>query len=198
MANSLLERLEGLVSRFEEVSTLITDPNVIADQKRYVKLTKEYKDLGKIVDARKEYVGCLQNISDAKEMLAIEDDPETKEMLREELSASEKRIPELEDEIKLLLVPADPEDDKNVIMEIRGGTGGDEAAIFAGDLFRMYSKYIETKGWKMAISSFNEGSSGGFKEIIFSVTGEGVYGIMKYESGVHRVQPAINPHTPVV
>ena len=188
MANNLLERLEGLVSRFEEVSTLITDPSVIADQKRYVKLTKEYKDLGKIVDARKEYVGCLQNISDAKEMLAMEDDAETKEMLREELSESEKRIPELEDEIKLLLVPADPEDDKNVIMEIRGGTGGDEAALFAGDLFRMYSKYIETKGWKMAVSSFSEGSSGGYKEIIFSVTGEGVYGIMKYESGVHRVQ----------
>ena len=125
MANNLLERLEGLVSRFEEVSTLITDPSVIADQKRYVKLTKEYKDLGRIVDARKEYVGCLQNIADAKEMLAMEDDPETKEMLREELSESEKRIPELEDEIKLLLVPADPEDDKNVIMEIRGGTGGE-------------------------------------------------------------------------
>ena len=188
MANNLLERLEGLVSRFEEVSTLITDPSVIADQKRYVKLTKEYKDLGKIVDARKEYVGCLQNIADAKEMLAMEDDPETKEMLREELSDSEKRIPELEDEIKLLLVPADPEDDKNVIMEIRGGTGGDEAALFAGDLFRMYSKYIEMKGWKMAVSSFSEGSSGGYKEVIFSVTGEGVYGIMKYESGVHRVQ----------
>ena len=188
MANNLLERLEGLVSRFEEVSTLITDPSVIADQKRYVKLTKEYKDLGRIVDARKEYVGCLQNIADAKEMLGMEDDPETKEMLREELSDSEKRIPELEDEIKLLLVPADPEDDKNVIMEIRGGTGGDEAALFAGDLFRMYSKYIETKGWKMAVSSFSEGSSGGYKEIIFSVTGEGVYGIMKYESGVHRVQ----------
>ena len=188
MANNLLERLEGLVSRFEEVSTLITDPSVIADQKRYVKLTKEYKDLGRIVDARKEYVGCIQNIADAKEMLAMEDDAETKEMLREELAESEKRIPELEDEIKLLLVPADPEDDKNVIMEIRGGTGGDEAALFAGDLFRMYSKYIETKGWRMAVSSFSEGSSGGYKEIIFSVTGEGVYGIMKYESGVHRVQ----------
>ena len=188
MANNLLERLEGLVSRFEEVSTLITDPSVIADQKRYVKLTKEYKDLGRIVDARTEYVGCMQNIADAKEMLAMEEDAETREMLREELSESEKRIPELEDEIKLLLVPADPEDDKNVIMEIRGGTGGDEAALFAGDLFRMYSKYIETKGWKMAVSSFSEGSSGGYKEIIFSVTGEGVYGIMKYESGVHRVQ----------
>ena len=186
--NNLLNRLEGLVSRYEEVSTLITDPSVIADQKRYVKLTKEYKDLGKIVAARKEYVGCLQNIEDAKEMLAIEEDADTKEMLREEMAESEKRIPQLEEEIKLLLIPADPEDDKNVIMEIRGGTGGDEAALFAGDLFRMYSKYIELKGWKMAVSSFSEGAVGGFKEIIFSVTGEGVYGILKYESGVHRVQ----------
>ena len=184
----LLERLEGLVSRYEEVSTLITDPAVIADQKRYVKLTKEYKDLGRIVDARKEYVGLLQNIEDAKEMMALEDDAETKDMLRQELNESEARIPELEEEIKLLLIPADPEDDKNVIMEIRGGTGGDEAALFAGDLFRMYSKYIETKGWKMAVSSFSEGAVGGYKEIIFSVTGEGVYGILKYESGVHRVQ----------
>jgi len=186
--NSLLDKLDGLVSRFEEVSTLITDPAVIADQKRYVKLTKEYKDLGKIVEARKAYIGCLQNVADAKEMLAIEEDAETKEMLREELSESEKRIPELEEEIKLLLVPADPEDDKNIVLEIRGGTGGDEAALFAGDLFRMYSKFFEMKGWKMAVSSFSEGAVGGFKEIVCSVTGEGVYGIMKYESGVHRVQ----------
>lgn len=184
----LLERLEGLVSRYEEVATLITDPSVIADQKRYVKLTKEYKDLGKIVEARKEYVGLLQNIEDAKEMMAMEEDAETKDMLRQELNDSEARIPLLEEEIKLLLIPADPEDDKNVIMEIRGGTGGDEAALFAGDLFRMYSKYIEMKGWKMAVSSFSVGAVGGYKEIIFSVTGEGVYGILKYESGVHRVQ----------
>ena len=184
----LLDRLEGLVSRYEEVSTLITDPAVIADQKRYVKLTKEYKDLGRIVEARKEYVGLLQNIEDAKEMMAMEDDAETKDMLRQELNESEARIPQLEEEIKLLLIPADPEDDKNVIMEIRGGTGGDEAALVAGDLFRMYSKYIEQKGWKMAVSSFSEGAAGGYKEIVFSVTGEGVYGILKYESGVHRVQ----------
>ena len=199
-SNSLLDKLDGLVSRFEEVSTLITDPAVIADQKRYVKLTKEYKDLGKIVEARKEYIGCLQNVADAKEMLAIEEDAETKEMLRQELAESEKRIPELEEEIKLLLVPADPEDDKNIVLEIRGGTGGDEAALFAGDLggdeaalfagdlFRMYSKFFEMKGWKMAVSSYSEGAVGGYKEIVCSVTGEGVYGIMKYESGVHRVQ----------
>ena len=186
--NSLLNKLDGLVARYEEISTLITDPSIIADQKRYVRLTKEYKDLGKIMEARKEYIGHMQNIKDAKEMLTLEDDPETKEILREEMSASEQRIPELEEEIKLLLIPADPEDDKNVIMEIRGGTGGDEAALFAGDLFRMYTKYCETKGWKTAVSSFSEGASGGYKEVVFSVTGEGAFGILKYESGVHRVQ----------
>ena len=185
--NDLLNRLEGLVSRYEEVGTLITDPSVIADQKRYVKLTKEYKDLGAIVKKRREYVQTLQTIEDAKEMLS-EDDPDIKEMAREELSAAQERMPLLEEDIKLLLIPADPEDDKNVIMEIRGGTGGDEAALFAGDLFRMYSKYCETKGWKIAISSFTEGAAGGYKEIIFSVTGEKVYGTLKYESGVHRVQ----------
>ena len=186
--NSILDKLEGLVSRYEEVGTLITDPNVISDQKRYVKLTKEYKDLGDIMKARKEYMDSLQTLQDAKEMLATEDDPEMKEMAREEMATAEKHIPEMEERIKLLLVPADPEDDKNVIMEIRGGTGGDEAALFAGDLFRMYTKYCEMKGWKIAISSFTEGAAGGFKEIIFSVTGEKVYGTLKYESGVHRVQ----------
>ncbi len=185
--NELLDRLEGLVSRYEEVGTLITDPSVIADQKRYVKLTKEYKDLGAIVKKRKEYITALQTIEDAKEMMG-EDDPDIKEMAREEMSAAQDSLPQLEEDIKLLLIPADPEDDKNVIMEIRGGTGGDEAALFAGDLFRMYSKYCETKGWKIAISSFTEGAAGGYKEIIFSVTGEKVYGTLKYESGVHRVQ----------
>ena len=186
--NELLDRLEGLVSRYEEVGTLITDPDVIADQRRYVKLTKEYKDLGAIVRKRAEYLQALTTIDEAKEMLASEDDAEMREMAREELSAAQEQLPQLEEDIKLLLIPADPEDDKNVIMEIRGGTGGDEAALFAGDLFRMYSKYCETKGWKIAISSFTEGAAGGYKEIIFSVTGEKVYGTLKYESGVHRVQ----------
>ena len=185
--NELLDRLEGLVSRYEEVGTLITDPAVIADQRRYVKLTKEYKDLGAIVKKRKEYVQALQTIDDAKDMLG-EDDPDIKEMAREEMNAAQERLPQLEEDIKLLLIPADPEDDKNVIMEIRGGTGGDEAALFAGDLFRMYTKYCETKGWRVAVSSFTEGAAGGYKEIIFSVTGEKVYGTLKYESGVHRVQ----------
>lgn len=185
--NTILEKLEGLVSRFEEVSTLITDPNVIADQKRYVKLTKEYKELGDLMAARKEYLQCLNGLEEAKMMMS-ENDPEMKEMAREEAAACEARIPELEEEIKLLLVPADPQDDRNAILEIRGGTGGDEAAIFAGDLFRMYSKYCESKGWRLEVSSANEGAAGGFKEIICSVTGEKVYGTLKYESGVHRVQ----------
>lgn len=185
--NSLLEKLDGLVSRFEEVSTLITDPNVIADQKRYVKLTKEYKELNEIIKARKEYVQCLNGLEEARLMMN-ENDPEMKEIAREEMTICEARIPELEEEIKLLLVPADPQDDKNAIVEIRGGTGGDEAALFAGDLYRMYVKYCEAKGWKVALSSFSEGAAGGFKEIIFTVSGEKVYGTLKYESGVHRVQ----------
>ena len=186
--NTLLEKLEGLVPRFEEVSTLITDPNVIADQKRYVQLTKEYKNLEDIMKARLEYINAVKGLEEAKEMLSMEDDPEMKEMAREEIAVNEKRIPELEEEIKLLLIPADPEDSKNVTLEIRGGTGGDEAALFAGDLFRMYSKYCEMKGWHLTVSSFSEGAVGGYKEIICNVTGENVYGTMKYESGVHRVQ----------
>ena len=186
--NNILQKLEGIISRYEEVSTLISDPNVLADQQRYVKLTKEYKDLQNIVKARKEYIDCLTGLQEAKDILAAESDPDMRELAKEEMEANEKRIPELEEEIKLLLIPADPEDGKNVVMEIRGGTGGDEAALFAGDLFRMYSKYCDIKGWKITISSFSEGASGGYKEIIFNVTGENVYGTMKYESGVHRVQ----------
>ena len=186
--NTILEKLEGLVARFEEVSTLITDPAVIADQKRYVKLTKEYKELGDLMNARKEYMQVLGGIEEAKEIIANETDQEMREMAREELDACQARQPELEEQIKLLLVPTDPQDGRNAILEIRGGTGGDEAAIFAGDLFRMYTKYCESKGWKMEISSANEGAAGGFKEIVCSVTGDNVYGTLKYESGVHRVQ----------
>lgn len=186
--NNLLDKLEGLTPRFEEVSTLITDPAVIADQKRYVKLTKEYKELGDLMAARKRYVETLAGIDEAKQLIAEESDPEMKEMAREELAACEERLPLLEEEIKLMLVPADPQDSRNAILEIRGGTGGDEAALFAGDLFRMYSKYCDIKGWRMEVSSVSEGAAGGFKEIICSVTGDGVYGTLKYESGVHRVQ----------
>ncbi len=186
--NNIVEKLEGLISRFEEVSTLITDPAVIADQKRYVKLTKEYKELDDIRKAREEYLRMLSGIDEAREILSTETDPELKEMAREELDLCQRRLPELEEEIKLLLIPADPQDSKNAIVEIRAGSGGDEAAIFAGDLFRMYIKYCESKGWSTEVTSSNEGTSGGFKEIVFTVTGDHVYGTLKYESGVHRVQ----------
>ena len=186
--NNILQKLDGLEARYEEVSTLITDPNVIADQSRYVKLTKEYKDLGDIMDARRRYINCLTTIKEAKNILANESDAEMKEMAREELSENEALQPALEEEIKLLLVPKDPEDAKNVQMEIRGGAGGDEAALFAGDLFNMYKRYCDKKGWKLSVTSVSEGAVGGFKEIDFAVEGENVYGTLKYESGVHRVQ----------
>lgn len=185
--NSLLSRLDGLDGRFEEVSLLITDPTVIADQPRYVKLTKEYHDLEKILKATKRYRQILNDVAEAKQMQS-ENDPELKAMAAEILSDAETTLPALEEEIKLMLVPADPEDAKNCIVEIRGGTGGDEAALFAGDLFRMYQKFAERKGWGLAVSSVSEGAVGGYKEIVFTLTGEGVYGVMKYESGVHRVQ----------
>lgn len=186
--NTLLQRLEGLEHKFEEISTLITDPSVIADMKRYVKLNKEYRDLERIVSARKEYVRVLSNIAEAKSILETESDQEMREMAKMELEELEPQLPSMEENIKILLIPPDPEDSKNAIVEIRGGTGGDEAALFAGDLYKMYAKYCETKGWSIAVSSFNEGTAGGFKEIIFTVSGENVYGTLKYESGVHRVQ----------
>ena len=187
-SSTLLDKLNGLVARFEEVSTLITDPSVIADQQRYVRLTKEYKELEELMSARREYADLLGNLAESKHLLMTEDDAEMKEMAREEVAACERRIPELEESIKLLLVPKDPEDSKNAILEISGGTGGDEAALFAGDLFRMYAKYCEAKGWKLEVSSASEGAVGGFKEVVCSVTGADVYGTLKYESGVHRVQ----------
>lgn len=188
MANNLLEKLEGLEARYQEVSTLISDPDVISDQARFVKLTREYKDLQDIVGARKRYIACLNGIEEAKDILANESDAEMKEMAREELSANEALQPKLEEEIKLLLIPADPEDGKNVQMEIRAGTGGDEACLFAGDIYKMYQKYCESKGWKINITSVSEGAVGGFKEIDLAISGEKVYGTLKYESGVHRVQ----------
>ena len=184
----LLQRLEGLDSRFEEIGTLLTDPAVISDMKRYAKLSKEYKDLEDILAAAKRYRQLLNGIEEAKQILDEESDEQLREMAKEELDANTGQLPKLEEEIKLLLVPKDPEDSRNAILEIRGGTGGDEAALFAGDLFRMYAKYCESKGWKLEVSSANEGSAGGFKEIVCSVTGDNVYGTLKYESGVHRVQ----------
>lgn len=185
--NQLLDKLDGLMSRFEEVSLLVTDPSVIADQQRFVKLTREYKELEDVLNARKEYIQCIQGIEEAKMMLQ-EEDQEMREMAREELAECERRQPELEEKIKLLLIPKDPEDARNAVLEIRGGTGGDEAALFAGDLFKMYQRYCESKGWQVAIQSVSEGAVGGFKEIVCMVTGDNVYGTLKYESGVHRVQ----------
>lgn len=185
---SLLQRLDGIESRYEEVATLITDPSVIADMKRYVRLTKEYKELEKLVETTKRYKLALANIEEAKLMLETESDAEIREIAKEQLEESQDELPKLEEEIKILLIPADPEDSKNVILEIRAGTGGDEAAIFAGDLFKMYSKYCESKGWSFNVTSFSEGAVGGFKEVVVAVSGDNVYGTLKYESGVHRVQ----------
>ncbi len=184
----LLEKLEAIKERHDEVAKLIADPEVMTDMKRYIKLSKEYKDLEPIVEAQKTYKNVLDNIISTKEILGKEKDPDFKEMARIELDELQEKKDTLEEEIRLLLIPKDPQDDKNAIVEIRAGTGGDEAAIFAGDLYRMYSKFCESKKWKTELVDMNEGTSGGFKEVVFNVSGEGVYGIMKYESGVHRVQ----------
>lgn len=186
--NNILQKLDGLESRYEEVSTLITDPSVIADQQRYVKLTKEYKDLEDIVKLRQKYINCLGQISEAKDIMMNETDPDMKEMAREQLAENEELQPKLEEEIKIALIPKAPEDAKNVQMEIRAGTGGDEACLFAGDLFQMYKRYCEAKGWNLSVTDVSEGAVGGFKEIDFAVSGVDVYGVLKYESGVHRVQ----------
>jgi peptide chain release factor 1 len=184
----LLDKLAGIVARFDEVSRLITEPDVVNDMKKYVQLNKEYKELTKVVEFYNEYKNVVQNIDSAKQILDEEKDEEMREMAKEELESLNARWREMEEEIKVLLLPVDPQDTKNAIVEIRGGTGGDEASIFAGDLFRMYCKFCDMKGWKYSINSFTEGTNGGYKEVIFDITGEGVYGIMKYESGVHRVQ----------
>ena len=186
--NTLLKRLDGIESRFAEIGTLITDPEVIADQRRYVKLTKEYKSLETLLDATRRYRKLLDDTAQARSLLESENDEELRAMAREEIEASQQALPKLEEEIKMLLIPEDPEDSKNVVLEIRGGTGGDEAALFAGDLARMYTRYCERKGWQVQMSNCSEGAAGGFKEVVFSITGEGVYGTLKYESGVHRVQ----------
>ncbi|HKL07192.1 MAG TPA: peptide chain release factor 1 [Bacteroidales bacterium] len=186
--NIILDKLEGIKLRFEEVGQLITDPDIIADMKRYVKLNKEYRDLEPIIEAYREYKNILSNIQTAKDILVKEKDEEMREMAKMELLELEEKVKPLEEKIKLLLLPKDPEDEKNAILEIRAGTGGDEASIFAGDLYRMYLKYCERKKWKVEVTHLNEGTVGGYKEIVMKVSGNGVYGILKYESGVHRVQ----------
>ncbi|MAU16697.1 MAG: peptide chain release factor 1 [Muricauda sp.] len=184
----MLDKLNIVKQRFDEVSDLIIQPDIIADQKRYVKLNKEYKDLKLLSDKRDEYITLTNNIKEAEEIIADGSDTEMLEMAKMQLDEAKSALPKLEEEIKLLLIPKDPEDEKNVVMEIRAGTGGDEASIFAGDLFRMYTKYCESKGWKTNVIDLNEGTSGGYKEIHFEVNGEDVYGTLKFEAGVHRVQ----------
>jgi len=184
----MLDRLQIVKQRFDEISDLIIQPDVIADQKRYIQLNKEYKDMKALVEKRDEYVNIMGNIDEANEIIADGSDPEMTEMAKMQLDEAKQRLPELEEEIKFLLIPKDPEDAKNVMVEIRAGTGGDEASIFAGDLFRMYTKYCESKGWRTSVVDMNEGTSGGFKEVIFEVTGDDVYGTLKFEAGVHRVQ----------
>ena len=184
----LQEKLQIVKQRFDEVSDLIIQPDIIADQKRYISLNREYKDLNALMEKRLEFLSFFSNKKEAEAIISKEKDPEMLEMAKEELDVSSKKLLALEDEIRFMLIPKDPEDVKNVMMELRAGTGGDEASIFAGDLFRMYTKYCEGKGWKVNVVDMSEGTSGGFKEIIFEVNGDQVYGTLKFESGVHRVQ----------
>ncbi|MBQ0025342.1 MAG: peptide chain release factor 1 [Bacteroidales bacterium] len=186
--NSLLEKLAGIKEKYNSIGEQLASPEVMGDMKRYVQLNKEYKDLQSIVDAGNRYSKMCSDLAEAKQILLNEKDDDLREMAKEEVTAIEESLPKMEEEIKILLIPADPQDSKDAIMEIRGGAGGDEAAIFAGDLFRMYSKYFERKGWKCEVTNVSEGASGGYKEIVCKVSGEKVYGTLKYESGVHRVQ----------
>ena len=186
--NSLIEKVLSLKEKYAQLQAQLSDPDVISDMKKYVQLNKEYKELAPIIEAGDRYKKMLDDYDAAKDILANEKDDELREMAKEEISESEPKLPEMEQASKLLLIPADPQDSKNAILEIRGGTGGDEAAIFAGDLFRMYSKYAERKGWKLEVTNQSEGAAGGFKEIVCKISGDHVYGTMKYESGVHRVQ----------
>jgi peptide chain release factor 1 len=185
----MLDKLNIVQQRFNEISDLIIQPNIISDQKRYIKLNKEYKDFSVIIEKKKLYEELLANIKEAEEICKNEDDKEMVEMASDQLTESEQHIQKLEEEIKFLLIPKDPDDSKNVVIELRAGTGGDEASIFAGDLFRMYTKFCEGKKWNVSLVDSNPGTSGGYKEIIFEVSGnDDIYGLLKFESGVHRVQ----------
>ena len=186
--NSILSRLDGLKLKYEEIGQQMTDPEIISDVKRFIALNKEYKELEPVVQASEEYRTAVANLAEAKEILQTEKDEEMREMAKDEVDTLEPKVAQLEEDIKILLLPADPQDGKNAIIEIRGGTGGDEAAIFAGDLFRMYTKYLDKRGWKYEINNMSEGAAGGFKEVVMKVTAPGAYGVLKYESGVHRVQ----------
>jgi len=184
----MLQKLEAIVGRYQEVEMQLSDPGTVSDMKRFKALNKEYKDLGKVVEAYHKYKTVFNNLESAKHVLNNESDADFREMAKTEVDELELVKTQMEDEIRVLLIPQDPEDIRNAVMEIRAGTGGDEASIFAGDLFRMYSKYCEKMGWKLEMVNMNEGTAGGYKEIVVNIVGENVYGRMKYESGVHRVQ----------
>ena len=184
----IIDKLEDIKTKWETLGEQLNDPEIIGDMKRFVKINKDYKELEPIVAAFKEYKNLLANIEEAKEILKNEKDDDMREMAQEELTESEQRRETIEEEIRVMLIPKDPTDDKNAVMEIRAGSGGDEASIFAGDLYRMYIRYCETKGWKIEVVELNEGTAGGFKEIVFNVIGDGAYRLLKFESGVHRVQ----------
>jgi peptide chain release factor 1 len=184
----MLEKLELIKQRWEEVEAELSTPDVMGDMKRFAQLNREYKELSKIVDEYKIYSNVMSNIETNKAMLAREKDEELREMAKVDLDELLQKQKELEEHIRLMLIPEDPEDSKHAIVEIRGGTGGDEAALFAGDLFRMYTRYCERRGWKIEVVDATEGTAGGYKEVVFNVLAEGAYGQMKYESGVHRVQ----------
>ena len=187
--NTLLEKVLSLQDKFHSLQDQLASPEVVSDMKRFVQLNKDYKELEPIIKAGHAYKKRLDDLASAKDILVNEKDNELREMARDEIAELEPKIPEMEQNIKLLLIPADPDDSKNAMVEIRGGTGGDEAAIFAGDLFRMYSKFAESRGWKLEVTDQAPGTAGGFKQIVFKLSGnDGVYGVMKYESGVHRVQ----------
>ena len=184
----MVEKLKLVENRFAELSNLIIQPEIISDQKRYIQISKEYKDLKKIIDKGEVYKNLIANKSEAQEIISIEKDDEMIEMAKMQLEEVEVELPKIEEDLKVLLIPKDPDDSKNVVVEIRAGTGGDEASIFAGDLYRMYTKFSESKNWSVNLVDLNEGTSGGYKEIIFEVNGEDVYGNLKFEAGVHRVQ----------
>lgn len=184
----MLDKLEFVKEKFEEIGKQLTDPANIADNKKFMRLNKEYKDLEPIVEAFNQYKRCVDNIDGAKDILKTEKDADLIDLAKEELAINEPRKEQLEEEIRIMMIPKDPEDAKNAVVELRAGTGGDEASIFNGDLFRMYTRYCERKGWRINVVSTNEGSTGGYKEVVFEVEGNDVYGTLKYESGVHRVQ----------
>ena len=184
----MLEKLKILEERFNELSKMLIQPDIISDQSKYIKISKEYKDLKTVVDKKNEYENILANIKEAKEIIKNETDKEMIDLANQELNDAKIKVSTIEDDLRKMLIPKDPDDPKNIVMELRAGTGGDEASIFAGDLFRMYTKYAEKKGWNVNLVDFNEGTAGGYKEIIFEINGEDVYGTMKFESGVHRVQ----------